>query len=425
MKKGHLVFCVNHNHCMMPTNFFWSYLRMMKPNGSMAVQGSASVKMSSINDGIYQALQLGAEWMFLMDADQLFPPHTIPRLLETAEKHDAKIVSVLYHTGCAPYAPVAGWIKENEYKGEARTLYVNARGEHWKSSYAKLGTGVVEVDWAGSGGMLVHRDVIEAVGWAPFFDIYKEGQGIRDRGHDINFCMRAKEKGYKTFVDTDVKSDHGHFTYFSAEWAEAFNESNMLDKMNGVLLRHAQEAGYWDTVWQTEHIKGGKRDENTAYKETFENVKSYMPAHAKVADVGCGPGFLMEYLRKEVGSICTGYDFSAEAIQIVQSKGFDGKVADLRAYSPNGDSGQFDVVVSTHTIEHVQDDSKFVETLKSLCKPGGTVVIATPWVEEIQGHFEHVRGYSDLDMDELMSKHFKDFNVTKNKRDYVAVGTVA
>lgn len=424
MKKGLLVFCVNHNHSMMPTNFFWSYLRMMKPNGSLAVQGSASVKASSINDGIYQALQLGAEWMFLMDADQLFPTHTIPRLLETAQKHDAKIVSVLYHIGYAPYSPVAGWTKETEYKGAKQTLFVNARGEHWKSSYAKLGTGVVEVDWAGSGGLLIHRDVIDAIGWAPFADVWKEGQGIRDMGHDVNFCLRAKAKGFKIVVDTDVKSDHGKMTYVSAEWAEAFNESNMLEKMNGVLLRHAQEAGYWDTVWQTEHIKGAKRDADSAYRETFRDIAAAVPEGAQVADIGCGPGFLMEHLRTEKGAICTGYDFSAEAIEIVKSKGFDGKVADLRAYSTNGDSGQFDAVVSTHTIEHVQDDHKFVETMKSLCWPGGKVIIATPWVEEIQGHFEHVRDYSDLDMDQLMSAHFKEFEVKKNNRDYVAVGIV-
>src|SRR3990167_8717134 len=327
MKKDLLVFCVNNNHCMMPSEFFWSYHRMMKPNGSFAVQGSASVKSSSINDGIYQALQLGAEWMFLMDVDQLFQVNTIPKLLESCKKYDAKIMSVQYQIGKMPYAHVAGWLKEIQYKGQTEYKFVNSKGDPWKGTYAPLGEGVVEGDW--------------------------------------------------------------------------------------------------NTIWQTEHLKNKTRDENCAYGETFKNILDQVPLNVKVADVGSGPGFLMEYLRKEKGAVCTGYDFSSEAIEILKKKGFDGHVSDFRSYSPNGDKATFDVVVSTHTIEHIKDDAKFLETLKALCKPGGKVVVATPWVEEIQGHFEHVRGYSDLELDKLMSEHFKEFSVTKNKRDYIAVGVNA
>lgn len=406
----------------MPSEFFWTYLRMMKPNGSFAVQGSASVKASSINDGIYQALRLGAEWVFLMDVDQLFPVNTIPKLLDSCKKHDAKIMSVQYHIGKMPYAHVAGWIKEVEYKGKTEYQFVNKAGNKWKGQYVPLGTGVVEVDWVGSGGLLIHRDVIDAIGWAPFVDVWNEQGGIRDLGHDVNFCLRAKAKGFKIYVDTDVVSAHGKWIYADQLTADAFNESGMLEKMLDCVQKQTMESGYWDTVWQTEHLKNQTRDENSAYRETFGNVRDIVGERDRVADVGCGAGFLMDYLKKEKNCICTGYDFSPEAIEIIKKNGHEGLVADLRSFSPNGDAGSYDTVVSTHTIEHLKDDKRFIETMKGLCKPGGKVVIATPWQEEIQGHFEHVRGYSDLEMDKLMSEHFKDFTVTKNNRDYVAVG---
>ena len=191
------------------------------------------------------------------------------------------------------------------------------------------------------------------------------------------------------------------------------------------IKKKRMEAGYWNTIWQTEHLKNKTRDENCAYGETFQMIRDLVPMDRHVADVGCGPGFLLDYLHREKYSTCAGYDFSSEAIELVKKKGFNGYVVDLRSYSPNGDAKQYDVVVSTHTIEHIKDDAKFLETLKALCKPGGKVVVATPWVEEIQGHFEHVRGYSDLEVDKLMSEHFKEFSVTKNKRDYIAVGVNA
>ena len=393
---------------------------MMKPNGSFALEGNASLKASMYNDSIYKALALGAEWMFLMDVDQVFPVNTIPKLFDTAEKHGAKIVSVLYHLGKPPYGPVAGWFKDLP---ENKVGYVNAEGNGWNLNYAPLGKGVVEVDWVGSGGLLVHRDVIDKIQWPPFVDTWTPGRGTRDTGHDINFCLRAKEKGFKIYVDTDVQSDHGKFTYIGKLWADGFNESKMLESMDGILHRNSQESGYWDTVWQIEDIK--KANRGLSYKDTLNDLEALVPAGAKVADLGCGLGAVMEHLRDKRKCECTGYDFSEQAIQVVQSKGFSGKIADLRNFVANGDSGQFDVVVTTHTIEHLHDDHALIKGAKSLCKPGGKVIIATPWREEIQGHFEHVHAYSDQDMNALMAKHFLQYEVKKNNRDYVATGVVS
>lgn len=417
--KGRLAFCIQNNHHMMPSEFFWSYLRMVKPSDSFAVEGNSSVKASEYNDSIYKALKLGAEWMFLMDVDQTFQVHTIPKLFDTVDKYDAKIVSVLYHLGRAPFGPVAGWFKE----GEKETTYVNSDRAPWREAYAPLGRGVVEVDWVGSGGLLVHKSVIDAIGWPPFLDVWSPGKGFRDSGHDINFCVRAKEKGFKIYVDTDVKSDHFKMTGIGHMFAQAFHESRMLEHMDGILHRGTLEPGYWDTVWQMETIKGTHREDG--YKETLSDLEKVIPAEATVADIGCGLGAVMEHLRDKLKCKCTGYDFSEEAIRAVKSKGFGGHVADLRHYVPNGDASTYDAVVSTHTIEHIADDNALVESMKSLCKPGGRVVIATPWREEIQGHFEHVRGYTDDELAALMKRHFNDFTIQKNNRDYVAVGHAA
>jgi 2-polyprenyl-3-methyl-5-hydroxy-6-metoxy-1,4-benzoquinol methylase len=391
---------------------------MRKPNGSLAVKGSSSVKCSSINDGIHQALLHGAEWMFLMDVDQTFPRNTIPRLLETAKKLDAKVISVLYHMGRAPYAPVAGWVKQVE----GQEAYVNANGEAWRDYYAPLGTGVVEVDWVGSGGLLIHRDVLTKIGWPPFLDEWAPGMSYRKVGHDVTFSERAKEAGFKIYVDTTLNSAHGKFQYFGQEWAQGFHESDMVGHMDGVIHRQALEPDYWDTVWQDELLKGFERE--GIYAETFQQIMDLVPDGATVADVGCGGGVLMQKLRDSKKAICTGFDFSEQAIEIIKKKGFEGRVADIRSFHGNGDSGKYDVVVATHVLEHMQDDKQFLKVLKSLCKPGGKVLIATPALKEVQDIMEHVRGYEDKDIEALMSSVFQPSEVSKNARDYVAVGKV-
>ncbi|HTG45209.1 MAG TPA: methionine biosynthesis protein MetW, partial [Verrucomicrobiae bacterium] len=337
MKPGLLVFVISNNHHMLPDPFFWSYLKMRKPNGSLAVKGDSSLKAASINEGIHKALLFGAEWLFLMDVDQVFPPLTIPRLLESAKKYDAKIISVLYHIARAPYAPVAGWVK----KVGNEDGYVNSKDQPWRDYYAPLGKGVVEVDWAGSGGLLIHRDVLAKVAWPPFMDEWEPHKGFRKTGHDIAFCRRAKAEGFKIYVDTAVCTPHGRFQYFGQEWAQAFHDSDMVGHMDGVLHRQALEADYWDTVWQGELLKGYERDQQ--YAETFQQIVDMVPEGAAVADVGCGAGVLMEKLKASKGAQCTGYDFSEQAISIIAKKGFEGRVADIRNFHANGDTGKYDV----------------------------------------------------------------------------------
>lgn len=421
MSQGRLAFVISNNHHMIPDAFFWCYNRMMKPNGSFAVRGDTSIKCGSINDGIYRALELGAEWLFLMDVDQIFPVNTIPRLLDTVAKYDAKIVSVLYNIGKAPFGPVAGWFKE-EQGGVIN--YVNSKGLNWRLSYAPLGKGVVEVDWVGAGGLLIHKDVIKDIQWPPFIDIWEPGKGMRSSGHDVNFCARAKDKGYKIYVDTTVTSDHGKLFYPSQLFIEAFNEGGMLEKMDGILHRQTLESDYWDTLWQMEGIKGTKR-EAEHYPQTLKDLTELIPEGATVADMGCGLGGIMQHLRDSKKAVCKGFDFSEKAIEIVKADGFEGEVADFRNFNPNGDTGRFDVVYSAHTIEHLQEDEKYVEAMKQLCKQGGKVVIATAWREEIQGHFEHVRGYTQEGLETLLQKHFGQVTVRKNNRDFIATGVVS
>ena len=414
---GSVAFCILNNHHMLPDAFFWSYLRMKKPRTSFAVKGDTSVKASTFDDAAYKGLALGAEWLFFMDVDQTFHPDTIHRLLEPAARHEARIVSVLCHLGKWPFAPLAGWAKQDE-KGE--WAFVNSRGMDWKKDFAPLGKGVVEVDWVSGGGLLVHRDVIEAIEWPPFQDVWDQKTGRRLMGHDVSFCLKAKEKGFKILVDTDVNSDHGKFGYISREYAEAFNGSDIAERMGQSMTAQAQEAGYWDVVWGGEAIAGKVRDK--AYAETFQDVQGSIHFSAdSIADVGCGAGALMEYLKSVRQASYTGYDFSEKAVELVKEKGFGGKVADFRTYCPNGDEHAFDAVVSTHVIEHVADDERFVTLLRALVKPGGTVVVATPWREEIQGHFEHVRGYTEESLREVLAKKFKDVRITRNSRDFVAV----
>jgi GT2 family glycosyltransferase len=66
--------------------------------------------------------------------------------------------------------------------------------------------GVTEIDAIGTGCIMLSRKVLEKVK-APFMNEYDQ-DGIKIFGLDIAFCRRAKEKGFKIYVNTDYLCDH-------------------------------------------------------------------------------------------------------------------------------------------------------------------------------------------------------------------------
>lgn len=103
----------------------------------------------------------------------------------------------------------------------------------------------------------------------------------------------------------------------------------------------------------------------------FARIAEAIPNDASVLDAGCGGGHFLRHLRKIRPDLAlTGVDLSA-------NRDCDG----IRFYQ--GDllttniEGTFDAVVSLAVIEHVADVPGFVERLRQLTKPNGTITIMT------------------------------------------------
>ena len=53
---------------------------------------------------------------------------------------------------------------------------------------------------------------------------------------------------------------------------------------------------------------------------------------------------------------------------------------DFDLCAPLGDQGTFDVVICEQVIEHVVDPLRAAANLRGLCKPGGHVIVSTPFL---------------------------------------------
>lgn len=129
-----------------------------------------------------------------------FERDSIARLRATAKKHKADMVGGLgfvYNRGAANLQPNA-WAWNDETK-EFEDTYDYTPGE------------VKQVDGTGSGFVLIHRRVFEAIGehWHQNYMVHPESG--QEMGHDLAFALAAKRKGFKLVWDTNVKTGHIKF----------------------------------------------------------------------------------------------------------------------------------------------------------------------------------------------------------------------
>jgi SAM-dependent methyltransferase len=116
-----------------------------------------------------------------------------------------------------------------------------------------------------------------------------------------------------------------------------------------------------------------------------------------VLDVGFGGGDLLASFPS--GCAVTGVDISRSAVERARTlKRFARfRSAQFELVGENDPDdlppGPFDVVLSAHTLEHVDDDHRWVAAMRNRTKPGGIMAIFVP-VEEPGYNPDHVRTYS-------------------------------
>jgi 2-polyprenyl-3-methyl-5-hydroxy-6-metoxy-1,4-benzoquinol methylase len=97
-----------------------------------------------------------------------------------------------------------------------------------------------------------------------------------------------------------------------------------------------------------------------------------------VVDVGCGTGYGCSLLGKEAARV-VGIDRDASAIAYCMQRYSNRNTAFISADADKLPTNEtFDVSISFQVIEHLQNPRHFLDELKKITKPGGTVLISTP-----------------------------------------------
>jgi len=99
-----------------------------------------------------------------------------------------------------------------------------------------------------------------------------------------------------------------------------------------------------------------------------------LPGTARVLDIGCGTGAILEELSRRYQSY--GTDTAPQAIAFCRQRGLTrlhlGPLESYPATEP------FDLITMLDVIEHIEDDKAFLHSALSLLRPAGAVLIAAP-----------------------------------------------
>jgi 2-polyprenyl-3-methyl-5-hydroxy-6-metoxy-1,4-benzoquinol methylase len=215
---------------------------------------------------------------------------------------------------------------------------------------------------------------------------------------DAKYLSKLVHPLHKTPLEYDEKSDRLLDTLH--------NESFSVTEHVPILLTAAEEDSLTETKQHNE--AGGKFHYKEHYQvdaETYDYFKepesaaervehtrlhdyilSQIPKNAEwVLDTGCGGGWLAKSLQhsgKQVISMDITPINPIKATKDTPYASHYGLVADVFELPLH--EGSIDCIVASEIIEHVSDPGRFIRSLFTALKPGGRLIITTPYNEQIQ-----------------------------------------
>lgn len=163
-------------------------------------------------------------------------------------------------------------------------------------------------------------------------------------------------------------------------------------------------------IYTTEITSEQITSDNPIHQRLF---KAYVVAQdyikGDVLEVGCGEGRGIELLLPKAGSF-TAVDKIKPVIERLQQKHPSAKLMSMNIPPLAGlANNTYDVVVSFQVIEHIANDTLFLEEIHRVLKPGGTALLTTPNRRmSLTRNPWHIREYLPEELEQLARRFFAD-----------------
>ena len=127
---------------------------------------------------------------------------------------------------------------------------------------------------------------------------------------------------------------------------------------------------------------------------------------SKILDIGCAGGPLLNDLKNQGFENASGADFSAEAVAKCKQRGLQAYQMD--AHNLQFEPNNFDLLIASDSLEHLEFDEKALKNWYNILKPGGRILVFVPaymflWSEhDTVNH--HFRRYTKTELTKKMQQ---------------------
>jgi 2-polyprenyl-3-methyl-5-hydroxy-6-metoxy-1,4-benzoquinol methylase len=135
---------------------------------------------------------------------------------------------------------------------------------------------------------------------------------------------------------------------------------------------------YVSTLKDSAEIPGG-RGFWAWCEENYLPLLAGLSIDARILELGCGGGEVLEFLRRAGFTAAQGIDVSPEQVAIAERKGLAARVLDARDALREADPG-LDAVIAIDFVEHfaVPEIFELLEQVIASLRPGGRLILRTP-----------------------------------------------
>ncbi|MFQ5445818.1 MAG: methyltransferase domain-containing protein [Saprospiraceae bacterium] len=202
-------------------------------------------------------------------------------------------------------------------------------------------------------------------------------------GEALQYYTTAKELTNEK-TGTRYKVENGVPVLLPAEPAQVAEHSRLHSEQGSAFDyadHYQKDAEHFD--YFKAHEDGASRHENRRLHETI--IRAIPEDASLVLDAGCGSGWVAAHFCPK-GVKVISMDISTvnprEALRRVHHELHAGLVGDV--YHIPLKKNSVDCIIASEIMEHVASPRLFVEKLLETVRPGGTVIITTPYDEQIE-----------------------------------------
>lgn len=199
--------------CMgsVSTDFFDSIIHLKNDGSNLLALESNSLVYNARAHLTMKAIEVGAEWVMFIDSDMVFEPDVIERLLDTAIKYEADLVTGLCFKRKYPTSPTI--CKTVYWSQDPKTGELDGGAETYED-YPRDSVFMIEA--CGLACALVKMSAIQDCANACRMSPYQPLPGLSE---DYSFCFRMKQLGKKMLCDSSVRVGHiGTMIFDEAVW---------------------------------------------------------------------------------------------------------------------------------------------------------------------------------------------------------------